>query len=149
MNHCKECAKWTIKRARIYGDGTSKTTFRAQLGKGLCTVLEVETAPEFGCNQFVASGWDHIETSTIMGNPWEFFHMDKCPDCQGRGSGLQGGACHRCAGTGKVRFYEDGFIGEEQTRRHPKEPETPVAVNPGTTLAPIEKPNPADQSSAL
>jgi hypothetical protein len=27
----------------------------------------------------------------------------------------------QCAGTGIVRYYEDGFVGEEHTRLHPKE----------------------------
>ena len=146
---CKDCEKWVVKRRRAYDDGSERITFEAQPGKGFCGFLEMETRPEFGCNQFSARAWDHVETSTISGNPWEYFTMGACPDCQGRGSGLQGGSCRRCAGTGKVRFYEDGYIGEEQTRRHPKEPEAQVAVNPGTVLAPVDKPNPADQPSSL
>jgi hypothetical protein len=47
----------------------------------------------------------------------------------------------RCVGTGGVRYYDDGYVGEEATRRHPKEPAIEPAVDPGTILAPMPKPD--------
>ena len=47
--------------------------------------------------------------------------MGPCPDCTDSPGCQNGRGCHRCAGTGNVRFYDDGYIGEERTRLHPKE----------------------------
>jgi hypothetical protein len=148
MGVCKDCLRWVIKRRRLYDDGSENVTFEAQPGKGFCDDLKLEVPPEFGCNKFSELFWSHIETATVNGQPWQFFKMGDCPECEGRGSGKEGGVCGRCVGLGKVRYYEDGYIGEERTRRHPKEPDPKKeqAIDPGTIIAKIEKPNPAEQS---
>jgi hypothetical protein len=138
MDTCSVCHHWTQKRKRIYSDGTEIVYFVVLGGNGHCEKLERETEPDFGCKYFDhAPGYDHIVTDTLSNAPWECFKIGDCPDCNGRGSGLEGGACRRCAGTGKVRFYDDGYIGEEQTRRHPKQPSESTTVDPGTIIKPL------------
>jgi predicted amidophosphoribosyltransferase len=65
--------------------------------------------------------------------------MGPCPNCTGKGN--QGdGACDRCTGTGNVRYYEDGFVGEERSRMHPKEKELaakPKCVGCGREVDPV------------
>lgn len=142
MSTCQSCLRWVTQRRRAYSDGTEITVFTAPVGKGMCELLSCETAPDFGCNGFVADpGSDHIAVETIAGAPWSRFCMGKCPECNGRGSGIEGGACGRCVGTGHVRYYDDGYIGEERTRRHPSEPAVEAVVDPGTILQPLEKPS--------
>ena len=131
-----------LKRRRLYDDGTENVYFQVFGGKGFCEIIDAETNPTFECIHFKLDlNYDHVVTDKITGEPWQHWKMGPCPDCQGRGSGLEGGACRRCAGIGKVRHYEDGHIGEERTRRHPKEPEQVTEVDPGTILTPVEKPN--------
>ena len=50
---------------------------------------------------------------------------------------MQGGVCGRCQGIGQVRFYDDGYVGEESTRRHPMEPPPPAATP--SVLVPLPK----------
>lgn len=110
-------------------------TFRATEGKGRCGVLDVDTTPEFGCKSFsqamaadniqddpTGTGFKHTLTTHKSGAPWQYSRADRCPDCSGKGNAGDG-SCDRCQGTGKVRYYDDGFIGEERTRLHPKERE--------------------------
>lgn len=130
MSTCDKCATWLIKRERVYvGDGTRIQSMTATGDHGLCIPLNMPTSPTFGCNKFTpcADGWDHVEREEINGAQWQYFKMINCPDCDGRGSGKgeAAGICYRCQGLGKVRQYDDGYIGEERTRRHPKEPVTP------------------------
>jgi hypothetical protein len=138
---CNSCAHWVVKRARVYDDGTEQVDFVAETGKGHCEQLAIVTAFNFGCNRYAGPSDMHIQLERIGGAPWQYWRMDKCPDCAGRGSGKQGGACGRCMGTGLVRFYADGYIGEEKTRQHPKQPEEKNEPDPGTILAPIAKPD--------
>lgn len=119
MGECQNCEHWVVAKEDRYGDGT--TIVRAKIqpeGNGECQQLKIETKAAFGCNAF-ALGDEHIQITLKTGSPWQHFVMGPCPDCRGNGS--SGGACRRCAGTGLVRFYDDGHVGEEQTRRHPKE----------------------------
>src|SRR5262245_17775020 len=136
---CNTCAHWIIKRARLYDDGTEQIDFGTESGKGHCEQLAIVTAFNFGCNRYDGPSDVHVRVEHIAGAPWQHWHMDKCPDCAGRGGGANGGVCHRCTGTGQVRFYADGYIGEERTRRHPKEPEQKTDIDPGTILEPLER----------
>lgn len=151
MSECSQCEKWTRKRRRVYGDGTEVVHFEAKDDMGLCEYLEMQTRPGFACCEFVgAPGYDHVVTEAIEGPAWQHWKMGKCPDCEGRGSGKEGGACGRCVGTGQVRFYDDGYVGEEKTRKHRIELEhwSSLAIEQGETtyagasaLAPIAKPD--------
>lgn len=138
MSQCHECKNWITKRLRAYEDAQVVVLYEARPGHGRCEILEIETKPEFGCNQF-AAGDNHVYTLQMNGKCWEHWRMDRCPDCEGRGSGLTGGVCGRCQGTGNVRHYDDGYVGEERTRRHPNEPTMTASVDPGTVLAPLPK----------
>lgn len=139
---CNTCSHWVLKRRRLYADGTEKVYFWVSGGNGLCTRLQRETGPQFFCADFTDDAtFDHVETENVSSEPWQNWKMGKCPDCDGRGSGLGeiASSCWRCAGTGNVRFYDDGHVGDERTRRHPKEP-APQPIVP-ETLKPIPKPN--------
>src|SRR5258706_7098876 len=134
--NCKECGNWILERKTIYDDGSEIITYRASEGKGNCQVLKVDTAPDFGCNSFKYG--DHTETTNKSGAPWHHWHHDVCPTCNGVGIGSPGISypCGQCYGTGRVRHYDDGFIGEEKTRLHPNEKSPPPA--PESTLKYIE-----------
>lgn len=140
---CVFCRHWIVKRRRLYADGSEVVLFEAPRGRGRCQMLAQETDPNFGCRSFEAAPeGGHVATELIEGAPWQHWKMGACPDCGGRGSGVAGGACRRCAGIGQVRHYDDGHIGEERTRRHPKEPEghhTPPAFLGAEALKPTEK----------
>ncbi len=127
MSACEECEFWTVKRVNQYSTGEVIETWSAPSGKGHCDKLGIETLHDFGCNKFMAASkysgmTDHVERTRKIGHPWQHFVMIPCPDCDGKGDGTRG---HRCAGTGLVRLYDDGYIGDEQTRLHPKEKATP------------------------
>jgi RecJ-like exonuclease len=122
---CNECAKWILAEKTLYGDGTEIFNFRAPEGKGACRVLNIDTDPTFGCHAFKQKSpqFTHvIVRDRKPGMPHQYSYAGPCPDCRGAGN-AGGGACYRCAGTGKVRHYDDGYIGEERTRLHPKEKE--------------------------
>ena len=126
--NCLGCAHWILARTTAYADGSMIDTFRAPEGKGRCESLNIDTAPDFGCTGYAEDGGHpHVITTHKVGAPWQHWKMGPCPDCSGKGNAGDG-ACHRCAGTHQVRYYEDGFIGEERTRLHPKERE--VAPKP-------------------
>lgn len=119
---CAACAHWITRRVTVYGDGSHIETFKTPDGKGLCDQLNIETSEAFGCTAFLHGGvgGTHI-ISTKDGAPWENWHYDRCPDCSGDAAKPEGGMCIRCAGIGKVRHYDDGFIGNEQDQMHPEE----------------------------
>lgn len=123
LGHCHTCDYWLIHKFTTYDDGSIVDNFKARDGFGFCEKFTRETEAEFGCGFCEESGWNHITKSHKAGAPWQHWEVKACPDCKlegndeiGRGSG-----CKRCAGTGKVRWYDDGFIGEEQTRLHPEQ----------------------------
>jgi hypothetical protein len=122
--NCSDCSHWLIASVTRYSDGTEIDLYRAPDGEGSCHEIGIPTKADFGCNKHSpALGFDHTLTALKDGAPWQHWRMGPCPDCAGVGS--QGGdsACHRCAGTRQVRFYDDGYVGEERTRLHPKEKE--------------------------
>lgn len=127
---CDGCRLWTTERVTDYADGSRISNWRAPDGQGQCGHLKILTAADFGCNKFeewapgalVPAGRAHVARDWKNGAPWMHWVMGPCADCKGNPGG-GGGVCRRCAGTGKVRYYDDGFIGEEQTRLHPREKE--------------------------
>lgn len=119
MNKCENCEHWIVRRLTSYSDGSEIVRWEAHDGEGHCDSLDISTVHDFGCNRFLG-GDSHTEVIRKIGPPWAHFKMIACPDCGGRGDGTRG---HRCAGTGLVRLYDDGYIGDEQTRMHPKEKE--------------------------
>jgi len=114
---CQECGNWKLGVRATYSNGA---VIEHLIDRGKCSVLGVNTEPDFSCNRFVEGRQDQIQVVAKEGEPWENWVMGPCPDCCGVGSGNDR-ACHRCAGTSKVRYYDDGFVGEEQTRLHPME----------------------------
>jgi hypothetical protein len=119
---CDSCALWITRRATAYDDGTEIDTYRAPDGRGRCQLLEIDVAAEFGCNRFSPAVEPSVRITHKTGAPWQHWVMGDCPDCVGKGN-QNDGACHRCAGTSRVRHYEDGHVGEERTRLHPRERE--------------------------
>jgi hypothetical protein len=138
LMQCSTCKAWILRRRKFYGDGTEIFYDQAPEGQGHCEFLNALTAADFGCNKFQPDDNIPAHTATIKlnGAPWQNWHMGPCPDC--RGNGNQGGACWRCAGTSNVRYYDDGYVGEERTRRHPNEGKAPdPVVDPGTIIQPL------------
>ena len=129
---CETCAHWKIRAITRYGDGSFIETAKEANGQGRCDVLGITVAADFGCNKYI-EGDDHETSVSKSGAPWQNWVMIKCPDCGGGGDGI-GSPGHRCAGTGLVRRYDDGYIGDEQTRLHPKEKELGL-VRPPTCPA--------------
>lgn len=125
MSKCDGCAHWIVKRETRYGSGDVIINWQGPDGTGACESLGIETNATFGCTRFLPDerGIDHVEIRMKEGYPWQHFVMIDCPDCAGKGDGGRG---HRCAGTGKVRLYDDGHIGDEQTRVHPNEKPLPT-----------------------
>lgn len=134
---CASCGKWTIARQTHYDDGSVIDNYRAPDGLGHCEELGIDTKPDFFCAMFSAD-YDfshHIHVTNKAGAPWQYSRAVPCPECTEKGL-CSGSAC-RCAGTGKVRLYDDGFLGEEHTRLHPKEKELlqgPKCVNCGRKI---------------
>lgn len=127
---CSNCNKWVRECRRHYSDGTEQSYFIAPEGKGHCEALGIDTAPEFGCLKFVDyPSWTHVIIDPIDGAPWEHWTFISCPDCNGVGSSNDR-ACRRCAGTAKVRRYDDGYVADA-TWDHPLEKERKKAQQAG------------------
>jgi hypothetical protein len=118
MGNCAGCGSWTIKRQRLYDSGVTIPVFESEPGFGHCEFLGFRTPSDFGCNKFEA-GTEHVFTERVQGEPWTRWVMTACPDCTEK----PGFGCRRCAGTGNVRKYDDGYVGDERTRKHPLEVE--------------------------
>ena len=123
-------------RKTVYGDGSEIVNWQLSVGRGRCHVLGLETAPDFGCNKFEV-GNAQVEIAIKPGAPWQYSRADTCPDCKGNPADHGGLRC-RCAGTGLVRHYDDGYIGEEHTRLHPKEKESIEPLKCGNCSSHIE-----------
>jgi hypothetical protein len=121
MGACKDCRLWLTMRVTDYEDGTRIANLQSPEGKGHCEVLKIETDSEFGCNRY-EEGHEHIEImAKKTGSPWHHSHRDACPECKKTPGMVDTSVCGRCCGTGQVLHYDDGFVGEEKTRRHPNE----------------------------
>ncbi|SRR5258706_1046246 len=143
MNTCSTCKNWTIKQQVEYENGEVIVKWASSDGKGKCKVLgDFMTAPDFGCNSY-QSGGPYIKSRFKTGAPWHHKVFGPCPDCKhpycgypnctyqqcpgtdkclGRGC-LTDRPDDRCVGTGLVFYYDDGYIGENKTKLHPKEKE--------------------------
>jgi len=141
VTQCSGCKNWRRGTRTEYGDGTVDDKTLPADGVAPCAVLGIETAPDFGCNRFEqGDADDQIEVIVKDGAAWQNFEMTNCPDCSAVGS-KGDTACQRCCGTRMVRRYGDGWLGDERTRKHPKEIAAPVEIDPGTVLAPMEPPS--------
>lgn len=129
---CDGCAFWLRGTKLEYSEGY---TSDLPQDPPKCQRLSIATPPDFYCKDFSFGPEKQIQVICRTGAPWTNWVMGPCPDCKGAGS--SGAACHRCAGTGNVRYYDDGFVGEEQTRRHPKEPVRVASPDPGLILQPV------------
>jgi hypothetical protein len=125
---CETCDKWVLKRLTRYDDGSEIVHFTAADGMGNCEHLKIGTPHDFSCSAYNA-GSNQIRVEHKSGAPWQFWRMGPCPECSAKGNAGDG-ACHRCAGTSNVRYYEDGFVGDERTRMHPKEREVAAVSKP-------------------
>jgi hypothetical protein len=117
---CSDCLHWITARVTDYENGDRIFNLQCAEGKGACEQLKIETDADFGCAKH-EPGTDHvIVMGKKLGCPWHHYVKGECPDCKGRGW-----ECKRCAGTGEVRYYDDGFVGENQTYIHPKDAKLP------------------------
>jgi len=122
---CDECAHWVIAEKTVYGDDSEIENKRCEQGLGDCGVLEQLTKCDFGCKSFVSNPlFDHIKVIHKAGAPWQEWIYGPCPDCKGLGCHMVElrPACGHCAGLGKVRYYDDGYIADKSWD-HPKEKE--------------------------
>lgn len=119
---CRDCRIWLLRKQVRYEDGTERVLTSFGEGEGFCRFLQSLTKAEFGCNKFVQTDKqnyeDQIDIAVKPGAPWQNWMMVSCPDCSGKGSAGES-ACHNCAGTSKVRRYDDGEIVSERIRKHP------------------------------
>lgn len=138
---CQGCARWITAEVTDYGNGERITNWAAPDGVGRCENFTQPdrpflTPPAFGCTEH-KPGDVHVVRHRKLGAPWQHSRAGPCPDCQGLGGAwtasvvdgaptISGRGCNRCAGTGKVRHYDDGHVGEERTRLHPKEKPVPI-----------------------
>jgi hypothetical protein len=121
MSNCSGCRFWLTARVTDYEDGTRIFNVKCEEGKGQCESLNIETEAGFYCNRF-AKGNEHIEVmAKKTGSPWHHSHWITCPDCKGTGITGVDSSCERCQRTGRCLLYDDGYVGEEKTRRHPNE----------------------------
>jgi len=160
---CSTCSKWFVRKETHYENGEVIVNWTAPEGCGKCTVLDVQTHPAFECNQY-QFGTPIIEVVEKDGEPWHHWVFGPCPVCKGHGAEVLDGRFKddQCCGTGRVRYYDDGYIGENRTYLHPKEKvkrddaPTPVCFNChksigldwmacpfcGTRLKEVAKPDP-------
>lgn len=133
---CADCLKWATERRDHYENGAQFSRYKAPEGKGECAALGTETEAEFGCIKFDATALPegHLAITQKTGAPWDHWVMVPCPDCMGVGSERDTG-CHRCSGTGRVRHYDDGYVGEEFTREHPEEKKIRLAAQRDAIIA--------------
>ncbi len=126
---CKDCKYWLRGRWHQYVSGPAQFHPVAAEGTGECRaggfVCGQLVPAEFGCINFerFADISEQEERLVYDLEPWQVWELIPCPECNGVGSHQNASkpACSRCAGTGQVRKYADGYIGEEQTKEHPIE----------------------------
>ncbi len=78
--HCFNCSHWIMGKKTVYSDGSEIFAHISVPGKGQCQALNIETAPEFGCNAH-SSGEVHVVITHKDGAPWQNFEYRSCPDC--------------------------------------------------------------------
>jgi len=119
--NCASCGHWLVRVEIKYGNGDTIIKWSDPQGRGKCTgpLADTITAPDFGCIKYEA-GEPIVQSSFKEGNPWNYWTPGPCPDCGGRGMAGDG-VDDRCCGTGQVRYYDDGFIGDNRSKMHPKE----------------------------
>jgi len=143
---CKSCKHWLCKVESHYKDGdTEEVLVRWDGGqKGMCQFGPLKgkmTEPDFGCNRYEVGG-PAANITYKEGASWTHKRQGPCPDCRsaectfptcellGNCRGMENciaqrianeGPGGRCVGTGKVFYYDDGFIGENKYKVHPKE----------------------------
>jgi len=120
---CAACRFWITSRVNSYDDNSVINTFLAPSGYGHCEQLNLDTVCDFGCNRY-AEGNNHEQVTYKTGAPWQNWKYGPCPDCKGVGCHMVElrPACGHCAGLGKVRYYDDGYIADKSWD-HPKEKE--------------------------
>lgn len=140
---CSTCARWFVRKETRYGNGEVIVNWSDPEGRGRCTdpAIGILTSAEFGCTKY-ETGVPIVEIVRKDGEPWHHWTFGPCPKC--KGNGVTDIASTRvddqCCGTGRVRYYDDGFIGENRTYLHPKEktkrhdPPTPVCFNCGKAI---------------
>lgn len=140
MSQCRTCKHWLIRQENNYENGETIVKWSAPEGKGKCQILNMITDPDFGCIKY-GKGGPFVKSRYKIGEPWHYSVGGPCPDCKhpycgypnctsercpgpehchGRGT-VTGGQDDRCVGTGLVSYYDDGYIGENKTKKHPKE----------------------------
>jgi hypothetical protein len=126
---CSDCKYWFRGTRKQYKNKLPIFIPSADNGNGVCRsggmINGTVVGPTFGCIDFLLSASlvdDQEDSFSYDQEPWQVWEMIPCPDCLGVGS-ERDSACHRCVGTGNVRKYADGFVGEERTREHPVEKE--------------------------
>jgi hypothetical protein len=122
---CDGCTHWAISQKTVYGDGSEIENWAKPSGMGYCASLKHDTEADFGCNRFIAHpSYDHVHIVYKEGAPWQNWQFGPCPDCKGVGCHMVElrPACGHCAGLGKVRYYDDGYIADKSWD-HPKEKE--------------------------
>ena len=142
MSTCNVCKKWLISVRNTYDNGDIIEKWGAPASQGKCQVLNVLTSDDFGCLKFELNGPLTISRHKA-GAPWNHKVLGPCPDCKKPDCGYPNcenprcpgsdkcfgepavaeGHNGRCHGFGQVYYYDDGFIGDMKTQRHPKERE--------------------------
>lgn len=145
MTTCSTCKFWKVGIRNVFAS-EEKFELTATAGHGVCQTgpMTGHATPElFGCNNYQqGTDEDHIEVVIHNLEAWQIWTMIPCPDCQAVGN--HGGthdsvsSCNRCAGTGNVRKYADGYVGDERTREHPKEKELRLEALKVKRLAELE-----------
>jgi hypothetical protein len=145
---CATCGFWLLRRETHYSGGEKIVNWQDPQGRGKCTSETLRgtlTPPTFGCGEH-KDGGPIVEVAQKQGEAWHYSVAIPCPDCRapdcgfvspgecenkhcpgtdkclGRGH-TESGVDGRCCGTGTVQLYDDGFIGENKRKLHPKEQE--------------------------
>src|SRR5215475_15982057 len=146
---CRSCKYWLIRDQKVYDNDEIIIKWKAPESQGKCTILKVLTEWDFGCKKHEEGG-PLVTSEHKSGEPWQHSIKGPCPDCKEPQCGfpectwqhcpgpdkcignpaLREGHAGRCMGTGKVNYYDDGFIGENRTCKHPKEIERQKPVVP-------------------
>jgi hypothetical protein len=129
MPSCSDCKHWITARVTDYDSGDRVFNLKCEDGKGECQELKIQTPESFGCNKHAPGDEHFIHLGRKFGAPHLHYVKGPCPDCKDSPTG-PGWGCLRCAGTGEVRHYDDGFIGENRTYKHPKDPVDVPVPNP-------------------